>query len=285
LRRHAGRIKADEVGFLSDYLGQWPRCLRNTISKHTPGAVAMKGMEKIISTSFLMKVPSESFLQLAYREFFDREMDEGGRDAYGGFDFDDPAQREAIMVALSQSEEFRQQTTQKVITGPSSMLDSFGNGVPPGLYWDRRAVVDERWFNTNPNARKIGLSYTPMLLWIPARDRLYTYPGIELGGAVSGNVLTADPEWSLWGPKAPIEAGSYKVLVDLAKSASDLCMFDICVNGGMTTLFTVNFFSSLKLEIPIHVSNDAPDLEFRLFNLTGRKIDIELKEISLSRLE
>lgn len=285
MRRHAARIRQDEIGFLMDYLGQWPSRLRSTLRRQRPGAAAMKDMEKIISTHFLMTVPGDMFLPLAYREFFDREIDESGMQAYGQLDFDDHEQREQVIAALSQSEEFQQLAMPRVLAGEPSLLERLGTETPQGLYWDRKAAVDKRWFATSPDPKPISSSYTPMILWVPGRDRLYSYPGVEFNGPVSRNVLTANPEWSLWGPKAPVASGSYKVLVDMTKARTDLCIFDICTNGGMTTLFRIEFFASLKLEIPVHIEKDADDLEFRLFNLSGRKIDIELNEISLSRIQ
>lgn len=245
----------------------------------------MKGMENIISTHFLMTVPGEMFLPLAYREFFRREIDESGMQAYGHLDFDDQALREQVIAALSQSEEFLQQAMPPVLAGAPSLLERLGTQMPQGLYWDRKAAVDARWFATSPDPKPISTSYTPMILWVPGRERLYTYPGVEFSGPVSRNVLTANPEWSLWGPKAPVASGSYKVLVDMVKARTDLCKFDVCTNGGMTTLFRIEFFAALKLEIPVHIDADADDLEFRLFNLSGRKMDIELNEISLSRIQ
>lgn len=285
MQRHAARISHDEIDFLMDYLGQWPRRLRSTFRRQRTGAAAMKDMDKIISTHFLMMVPNEMFLPLAYREFFDREIDESGMQAYGHLDFADQPQREQVIAALSQSEEFRQQAMPRVLAGAPSQLERLGTETPQGLYWDRKAAVDKRWFATPSDPKPISSSYTPIILWVPERSRLYTYPGVEFNGPVGRNVLTAHPEWALWGPKAPVVPGSYKVLVDMVKAHTDLCMFDVCTDSGMTTLFSINFFASLKLEIPVHINADAGDLEFRLFNLTGRKIDIELNEISLSRMQ
>lgn len=285
MQRHAARIGRDEIGFLMDYLGQWPRRLRSTLRRQRTGAAAMQDMDKIISTHFLMMVPNEMFLALAYREFFDRQIDESGMQAYGHLDFADQAQREHVIAVLSQSEEFRQQATPRVLAGPPSLLERLGTETPQGLYWDRKAAVDKRWFAAPSNPKPISSSYTPIILWVPGRDRLYTYPGVEFNGPVGRNVLTAHPEWVLWGPKAPVVSGSYKVLVDMVKAHTDLCIFDVCTDGGMTKLFSIEFFASLKLEIPLHIDADAGDLEFRLFNLSGRKLDIELNEISLSRIQ
>src|SRR5689334_19707749 len=84
LVRYAEAIRQDDLGFLQRFLGQWPGAFRSTIAGPQRGMEAMKPLEEIISTRFLMAVPSEQFLEIAYREFFDRDLDDAGRGEFGG---------------------------------------------------------------------------------------------------------------------------------------------------------------------------------------------------------
>ena len=85
LQQHEAKIAKGEIGFLTNYLSQWPGRLHNTFGRQRKGEVAMAHAEKIVSFGFLMEVPDRMFLEVAYREFFDRDVDEGGLNVFGFF--------------------------------------------------------------------------------------------------------------------------------------------------------------------------------------------------------
>jgi len=101
-------------------------------------------------------------------------------------------------------------------------------------------------------------------------------------GELRGNILLAPPEWVFWGPKTSIPKGVYKIRCEITMASNDVAIFDVCSGAGSTIHAKIEFFGDLKVELPLVLSADASDVEMRLFNSTGRNIEIRIQEISVS---
>jgi hypothetical protein len=283
LARYKDAIKTDDLGFIENYLGQWPGVLCSSVAVPQRGADAMMRLEDIISTRFLMAIPSEQFLEVAYQEFFGREVDEWGREQHGSRDFAQREHREAVIASLAGSAEFVKNPRSRVLAGPVDLVQRLGKIRAPSLYWDERVAVSSEWYAEGPVPAALSGQYMPFLLWLPDRQHLYTLPGVHVMGELTENRLAAPPEWVFWGPKAPLSAGDYFISVDLEGEPSDLFLFDAVSEVGSNVHTSVKYFGSISLRIALKVEQPVRDFEIRLFNYTGRAAEVKLNELSLAR--
>lgn len=282
LERHHEEIVDDDLGFLRRYFGQWPNGFVNVQSRLERGGEAMSKLDGIISIGFLMSVPDEIFLRVAYREFFDREVDQSAIDTYGSRDFASPQSRMELVETLSASREFLERTPVKQIAGPEDFMSRLGPSGWSAIYGEKRDSIDASWFGPEENPSVLTERYVPFLLWIEPQNRFYSLAGMAFGGGFEGNVLQANPEWAIWGPKAKIKAGEYRLRIDLKSPPNDLLIFDVCGFDGTQVFSRIEYFGSLDVTLPLHLPADVNNFEVRLFNYTGRGVKIEIREISLS---
>jgi hypothetical protein len=283
LARYADAINTDDLGFIENYLGQWPGVFCSSVAVPQRGAGAMKQLEDIISTRFLMAIPSEQFLEVAYQEFFGRDVDDAGREQHGDRDFDQREHREAVIASLAGSTDFAKDPRSRVLAGPADLVQRLGKVRAPALYWDERVAVSSEWYAEGPVPAALSGQYMPFLLWLPDRQRLYTLPGVHVMGELTENRVAAPPEWVFWGPKAPLPAGEYLVSVNLEGEPSDLFLFDAVSEVGTNVHTSIKYFGSISLRVALKVEQPVRDFEIRLFNYTGRIAQIKLNELSLVR--
>lgn len=276
-------IKRDDLAFVESFLGQWPGVFRSTVTKPQRGTDAMKPLENIISIRFLMAVPRDQFIEVIHQEFFGRDINDGGRAQYGGHDFDVPEQRESVIASLAGSAEFAKLSRSRVLAGPADLVQRLGRTGTQTLYWDERVAMSPEWYAEGPIPQALSSQYMPFLLWLPDRRHLYSLPGVHLRGELDENRLAAPPEWVLWGPKAPLPAGNYRISINLEGEASDLFLFDAVSEAGANVHAKVNYFGSVDLQIALALERPVRDFEMRLFNYTGRNAQIRINELSLAR--
>ena len=164
-------------------------------------------------------------------------------------DFANRANREIVIKALGGADEFRASDQRKLLAGPGRVIDRLPIENTPGLYWDRRPVLAEGWF-TEGNRLSVNEEYTPLLLWLAERKSLYAFPGMGWSGPVSDNTLTANPEWSIWGPKITLKAGHYRVRVDLEGDSGDLFQLDIATEFGNQSTGKDRIFWIAAVDMP-----------------------------------
>jgi hypothetical protein len=277
LAYYAAKIEHDHLQFIRNCLQQWPTRAISDINSMKENQI--QRLQNIVSTGLLMAVPPDKFLELAYREFFARAVDDSGYSAYGKLDFTVSTNRTRLLQIFAKSPEFAESKRQIAWTKQAfGVIDQ-----PSGhaLRWHGGEAVTSDWFNVS-SSKMVSVQFIPIILWVPERTILYAAPGMVIQGELRGNILLAPPEWVFWGPKTAMPKGVYKIRCEITMASNDVAIFEVCSAAGAIIHAKVEFFGDLKVELPLELCADASDVEMRLFNSTGRNIEIRIQEISVS---
>lgn len=242
----------------------------------------MRPFERTVSLRFLMSLPSNIFLRAAYALILEREIDEEGLRSFNAFDYDQPANREQMIIGLMSSEEYKQLPAKTLLTGPETLPSLMRALQPQGLHWDNRIAVAREWYELGENTLSLPQRYVPLALWIGDRACFYQVAGMKLAGDMRDNVLTAPPEWVAWGPKTPIKQGRYTIKINIEAAPSALFFVDVAAEGGTIVFKKIEYFGTINMVLPLEIDRDYGEFEVRLFNLTGHSVECKINEISIS---
>jgi hypothetical protein len=273
------QIERDHLNFIQTCLSQWPN--RAIAERAGTRDDSMQSLRHIVSSSFLMAIPSDKFLNFAYSEFFGREVDPEGTLVYGKMDFTKASNRLKLMQVLAKSQEFA--GTKREIAWSKDLVSTVAATENAKLCWNVGAVVPPDWFNATQGPGLFA-RFNPLLLWIPDRDVFYSVPGMTIKGKLAKNTLTAPAEWVFWGPKSPMAKGMYKLRCDIKTGEHDLMSLDVCSAAGGVVYRKIDFFGELKVDLPLELHDNVKDIEVRLFNAMGRNTDIKIQEVALSTM-
>lgn len=233
-----------------------------------------------LSTLFLETVGASRFLSFAYWDLLERDIDEQGQKSFGDLDFSDSATRRLVIDKIVSSPEYAAR----------------GRAEPPfdrmRAYRDWRdklcpRVPGQHTFESRFLAGLGGSLKKRPLIWRDNANRSEVFAafGMTVHAECRRGCLAAEPEWIFHGPKCSLKRGLYRLKLGMTADIGDLFHFDVVYEAGTKVVLERKFFGGQQCADAIDLPGDVEDFEVRLFNLTGRTIEIDIQELSLNLID
>lgn len=246
-----------------------------------PSSIAEKQrMVEGPSTLFLETVSASRFLDFAYWDLLERDIDEQGQIAFGGLDFEDIAVRRRVIHGILISQEYASRSNVDKPFDRKRAYHRWRDSLCP------RVPSHHTFESKFLDGLGGGLRKKPLIWRDNAnRNEIFAAFGMTIHAECRRGFLAVEPEWVFHGPKCKLRQGLYRVKLAMSAEVSDLFHFDIVYEAGTKVVLQRKFFGSQHCVDAVDIPEGVEDFEVRLFNLSGRLVEIEIQELSLSVVE
>ena len=281
LRSYWDTIEKEPENFLDQLIFSW--CIRPFLHDEYYYRATKKDVfsfdANIVSINFLLRVEANQFLEFAYMDFLGRPVTDIDRAGFTGMDFVKIQTRITVIMAMIKSPEATGK--QYAFISDDQQKDLF----TPRSFWIRTHPNHALLTHGIKMKKVLGAGAAQKkfpLLWKSETDEsIFCAFGMVVNLEQNASNCTAKSEWIFFGPRIPVESGTYSVRLHVVGNMTDLFHFDIVSSGGTKDWKSIKFFGSVDLSLHVVIDSEIDDLEFRLVNMNGRPIDIEIKEVSL----